>query len=64
MLTCEMVGFVDHLQGLALEIIKHMNKYRKQQKLCGRKLLRFIGFYHNAGKTFTDLLLISMKTTI
>ena len=26
--------------------------YRKQQKLSGRKVSRFIGFYHNVGKTF------------
>ena len=38
-------------------------KYRKLQKLCGRKVLRLIGFYHNVGKTFAVLLLISMKTT-
>ena len=28
------------------------------------KVSRFIGFYHNVGKTFVDLLLISMKTTV
>ena len=27
--------------------------YRKQQKLSGRKVLQFNGFYHNVGKTFT-----------
>jgi len=30
--------------------------YRKQQKLQRRKLLWFIGFYHNVGKTFSVLL--------
>ena len=33
------------------------------KKLRGRKVSQFIGFYHNVGKTFTDLLLISMITT-
>ena len=37
--------------------------YRKLQKLCWGKVLRFIGFYHNVGKAFVVLLLISMKTT-
>ena len=38
--------------------------YRKLQKLHGRKVSRFIGFYHNVGRTFAVLLLISMKTTL
>ena len=37
--------------------------YRKLQKLRGRKVSRFIGFYHNVGKTFVVLLLISTKTS-
>ena len=37
--------------------------YCKLQKLRGRKVSRFIGFYHNVGKTFVVLLLISMKTS-
>ena len=37
--------------------------YCKLKKLRGRKVLRFIGFYYNVGKTFAVLLLISMKTT-
>ena len=28
-------------------------KYRKQQKLSERKVLRFTGFHPNVGKTFT-----------
>jgi len=31
-------------------------QYRKRQKLHRRKVLRFIGFYHNVGKTFAVLL--------
>ena len=37
--------------------------YCKLQKLRMRKVSRFIGFYHNVGKTFIVLLLISMKTS-
>ena len=37
--------------------------YHKLQKLCGRKVSQFIGFYHNVGKTFVVLFLIIMKTT-
>ena len=37
--------------------------YHKLQKLRGRKVSRFIQFYHNVGKTFMVLFLIRMKTT-
>ena len=43
---------------------EHHYKYCKLQKLRGRKVLRFIGFYRNVGKTFAVLLLKSMKTTL
>ena len=38
-----------------------MIKHRKLQKLRGIKVSRFIGFYHNVGKNFADLLFISIK---
>ena len=38
-------------------------KYCKLQKLHGRKVSWFNGFYNNVEKTFAVLLLISMKTT-
>ena len=37
------------------KLAKYLNTYRKLQKIPRRKVLWFIGFYHNVRKTFVVL---------